>query len=363
MLFPYVDKNNPFVLSPESLDWYLGKGWYRMGGHVFTTHFLFFQDQPFSAIWIRQHLPTHQFSKSQRKLMRKNAKLFDVASGPRVIDEEREELYTRYAANFDGRLSPTIADSLEDYASQTSIFNTWETTIRDKVSGKLVGVSYFDLGDNSAASILGIYDPLLSTFSLGYYTMLLEMDFCRERGLEFYYPGYVVPGYKRFDYKLRLGSNEYFDLRSKGWIPYNREEIDHSGPVEAQRRNLSALAAKIHPDEANGAGLYIYPLFEAKLYDPNTDNYLAYPYVVPIGRDSDDTLVLVAYDPSEETFLILRCSLVPNAMLSFKLSHLGESSQNNYFTDLLQVEKLLLRGKSLEAILSVLRQATQSTNS
>jgi len=201
MLFSYVDKNDPFVLSPESLDWYLSRGWYRMGGHIFTTHFLFFQDRPFSAIWIRQGLNTHKFSKSQRKLMRKNAKLFDLAIGPRVIDEEREELYTRYSANFNGRLSPTISDSLEDYENHNGIFNTWETTIRDKVSGKLVGVSYFDLGDTSAASILGIYDPLLSSFSLGYYTMLLEMEFCREQGLEYYYPGYVVPGYSEDNYQ------------------------------------------------------------------------------------------------------------------------------------------------------------------
>lgn len=363
MFFPYVDKNAPFVLSPESLDWYLSRGWYRMGGHIFTTHFLFFQEKPFSAIWIRQDLGTHQFSRSQRKLMRKNAKLFDVASGPRVIDAEREELYTRYAANFDGRLSPTISDSLEDYAVDPGIFNTWETTIRDKVSGKLVGVSYFDLGGTSAASILGIYDPLLSTFSLGYYTMLLEMEFCHDRGLEYYYPGYVVPGYQRFDYKLRLGASEYFDLRSEGWLPYNPEEISHNGPVESQRRVLGELAALLHPEGPAGTGLYVYPLFEAKLYDPNTDNYLAYPYFVPLGRDSDNTLVLVAYDPSEEVFLVLHCSLVPNAMLSFKLSHLSGSTGINYFTDLLQVEKLLLRGNSIEAIHNLLRQATQDTNS
>lgn len=363
MLFPYVDKNEPFVLSPESLDWYLSKGWYRMGGHIFTTHFLFFQDRPFSAVWIRQALKTHHFSKSQRKLMRKNAKLFDITCGPRVIDAEREELYQRYAANFNGRLSPTISDSLEDYNSHTGIFNTWETTIRDKVSGKLVGVSYFDLGDNSAASILGIYDPLLSTFSLGYYTMLLEMEFCRERGLEFFYPGYVVPGYQRFDYKLRLGSNDYFDLRSEQWIPYDHDDIALNGPVESQQRKLGQLAELLHPDGPPGTGLYIYPLFEAKLYDPNTDDYLSYPYFVPLGRDSDDSLVLVTYDPSEEVFLVLHCSLVPNAMLKFKLSHLSDSAESNFFTDLLQVEKLLLRGTSLEAIMGLLQQASQNANS
>ncbi|MEL7160133.1 MAG: arginine-tRNA-protein transferase, partial [Bacteroidota bacterium] len=72
MLFPYADKNTPFVLSPESLDWYLGKGWYRMGANIFTTHFLFFNDRPYSAIWIRVDLQNFRFSKSQRKLMRRN---------------------------------------------------------------------------------------------------------------------------------------------------------------------------------------------------------------------------------------------------------------------------------------------------
>ena len=362
MPFTYVDKNAPFVLSPESLDWYLSRGWYRMGGHIFTTHFLFFQNRPFSAIWIRQHLETHSFSRSQRKLMRKNAKLFDVAYGPRKIDAEREELFTRYSANFDGRLSPTISDSLEDYGEEPGLFNTWEVTIRDKVSGKLVGVSYFDLGAGAAASILGIYDPLLSSFSLGYYTMLLEMEYCRSHGLSHYYPGYVVPGYQRFDYKLRLGGNEYFDIRSEQWISYDGEDIDRTGPTESQRLQLGELATRLHPDVPAGTGLYIYPLFEARLYDPQTDNYLAYPYFVPIGRDSDDTLVIVVYDPAAQEFLVFYCSLVPNALLSYRPPQPGSSAPANYFTDLLQVEKLLLRGKTVNAILRILEQAAQNMN-
>ncbi|MGB3798293.1 MAG: arginine-tRNA-protein transferase, partial [Lewinella sp.] len=86
MLFSYADKNTPFTLSPESLDWHLGTGWYRLGSTSFTTHFLFFKNRPYSAIWIRVDLQGFSFSKSQRKLMRKNAKLFDVRIAPRTID-------------------------------------------------------------------------------------------------------------------------------------------------------------------------------------------------------------------------------------------------------------------------------------
>ena len=274
MLFPYADKNTPFILSPESLDWYLGKGWYRMGANIFTTHFLFFQSKAFSAIWIRIDLQGFNFSKSQRKLMRRNAKLFKLATGPRIIDKERNELYHRYAAEFDGRLSPTISDNLEDYEGSESIFNTWETTVRDKVSGKLVGVSYFDLGDEAAASILGIYDPNLKSFSLGYYTMLLEMEYCMSQGMRYYYPGYVVPGYQRFDYKLRLGSSQYFDLRSESWLPFDLEEINKNGPTEIQREMLTALRESIKAHTGKEQTYLVYPLFEAGLYDVWNEDYV-----------------------------------------------------------------------------------------
>jgi len=348
MLFSYADKNTPYVLSPESLDWYLGKGWYRMGGHIFTTHFLFFQEQPFSAIWIRQDLKNFRFSKSQRKLMRRNAKLFDIAYGPRVIDEERDELYGRYAENFDGRLSPTIADSLEDYDGGTTIFNTWETTVRDKVSGKLVASSYFDLGNDAAASILGIYDPLLDSFSLGYYTMLLEMRYCLDNDIRHYYPGYVVPGYQRFDYKLRLGPSEFYDLRTESWIPFDREDIDRNGPTERQKRELTALSDQIRAAGVESHGLVIYPLFEAGLYDIWDENFVPYPYFFPLGKDETGLLLIVIYDPKEQEFLLLQCLKTEEAPLMFNATHMAINTEGNYFTDLISVHAILFRTSSLD---------------
>ena len=66
-----------------------------------------------------------------------------------------------------------------------------------------------------------MYDPEYDRYSLGFYTMLLEIEYCMELGLKFYYPGYVVPGYSRFDYKLRIGDVDYFDLYSKEWLPFS----------------------------------------------------------------------------------------------------------------------------------------------
>lgn len=66
-------------------------------------------------------------------------------------------------------------------------------------------MSYFDVGRESLASLLGLYDPAYARFGLGIYTMLEEIEFARARELRFFYPGYVVPGLRSFEYKLELG--------------------------------------------------------------------------------------------------------------------------------------------------------------
>lgn len=350
MLHVYSDKTSPYVLSPESLDFYLAKGWYRMGANVFTTSFLFFNGTPYSAIWLRVDLKDFSFSKSQRKLLRRNATHFAPATAPRTIDAEREELYGRYSDNFDGRLSPTIADSLEDYNGET-IFNTFETTVREKKSGKLVACSYFDLGAEAAASILGIYDPTMHSFSLGYYTMLLEVDYCLNNGIRYYYPGYVAPGYGRFAYKLRLGASDYYDLRTESWLPYSPEAIELEGQVEVQRRYLELLTEGV---ARHGFTLkrQTYPLFEAGLYDYWNDDYLPYPYFCPVGIDPTGNLHLVVFDPRERIYLLVECIHMVEAQVMFQAQYLHELKKQDCFTKLLGIHKIYFRTSDPDEIVN-----------
>ena len=359
MSFLYAEKNTPFVLSPASLDDHLARGWYRMGGSIFTTHFLFFNGRPYSAVWIRQPLANYRFSKSQRKLMRRNASLFEIAWGPRVIDLEREELYQRYAADFDGRLSATITESLEDFG-ENSIYNTYEVTVREKVSGKLVALSYFDLGDTSAASILGIYDPQLKSFSLGYYTMLLEIQYCLERGFDHYYPGYVVPGYRRFDYKLRAGPSEFYNLRTNQWEPYSQEAIDEYGSTECQVNFLTQLLDRL-AEVGIERRLLTYPLFEANLYDVWHDDYLPYPYLVYLGKDNYNLPIILAYDPQLGEFVIVQCDHSVQTQLLYNAGFVKALTGDNYYTQLLSIRNKLYATSSLELIVDVIHRGLQRT--
>ena len=55
--------------------------------------------------------------------------------------------------------------------------------------------------------------------------MLKTPEFMRDNALIWYYPGYVIVGRPKFDYKLFLGkeSTEYYDPETETWKPYTDE--------------------------------------------------------------------------------------------------------------------------------------------
>ncbi len=348
----FADKHYPENLSPEELDDYLARGWYRMGQTIFTTHFLCFNDTFYSAIWIRLQLADFQFRKGQRKLMRRNAEQFQIDIRPATITREKERLFQRYKSNFKGTLAPSLRNSLldgEDY----NIYTTFEINIIDRNTQQLVGLSFFDLGERSAASISGIYDPAYQSYSLGYYSMLLEIEFCRQQGLDLYYPGYVVPGYQRFDYKLRIGNTEYLDLTADAWLPYSNlppEEI----PIERMRNQLQDLAVRLRTQNMNANQLY-YPLFEAPLFGFWNAPYLDYPVFLQLETNPrEQYLYLVVYNVRQSAYQLLRCSPFDDLQFYFNESYTNSFDRAVFFMELVVVDHILEQqahpGEMLEAL-------------
>ncbi|MEM6397466.1 MAG: arginine-tRNA-protein transferase [Bacteroidota bacterium] len=371
MAYRYVDKVYPFNLSPEALDWYLARGWYRMGANIFTTHYLCFQQQLYSAIWIRldlrkseqrESLPKEesnfQFSKSQRRLLRKNAKLFTYTVGRRKFTLEKELLYNRYAQQFNGRLSPSLRDNLEDYDDE-SIFRTYEVCIREKETNRLVAASYFDLGRKSAASILGIYEPDFDQYSLGYYSMLIEMEYCYQQGLEYYYPGYIVPGYKRFDYKMRIGKTDYFDVKTGKWLSLENFERN-MGPAERQLDALGDLQRSIDGIVSLSETL-IYPLFEARLYHAWPDSFLEQPCLLLLGNrpSRQGQCVCVIFDPVSDEYILLLCQSMGDIRYYFSEKYLKSFPPESFLVALLDRSAVLQRTSNKEKLTEYLIKSLQ----
>jgi leucyl-tRNA---protein transferase len=92
--------------------------------------------------------------------------------------------------------------------------------LRVTKEGELLAVSYFDVGSNSTSGIYAMFEPTITTRSLGIFTMLKEIEYSRQTGRKFYYQGYAYQGPSFYDYKKRFRGTEAFDWRHE-WVAYD----------------------------------------------------------------------------------------------------------------------------------------------
>ena len=269
----------PKTLAPEKLDEYLARGWFRMGSMIFTCHFLCFENGLFSAVWIRLPLTDYTFRKSLRKIINKNKKKFNVFVRKAKFDAEKNDLYQLHKSRFEGYIAPTLKDSLFGSGDKRDLYDTWETCIYD--GDKLIAASFFDLGSDSLASIMGLYDPDYEKHSLGIYTMLLEIQFGQAHQMQYYYPGYIVPSYNRFDYKKRIGATEFYNLTTKSWE--ETSDIDYNNlPAETLFEKLGIVEKELEILGINNRR-YIYQLYDKKLFGFDDMDYFRAPLFLKIA--------------------------------------------------------------------------------
>lgn len=232
----------------------LSLGWFRGTGIVYRSEVVCIDEQIYGVRNIR--FPTVSFSmrKSHAKLYRKNMRRFTIRVGTPQVDERREELYRGHLHRFKAFVHESLGD-IQLSPHMGAEIDAMEVAVYD--DKKLVAVSYVDVGESSMASILCLYDHHYASFSLGTFTMLLEMDMAKRLGLDYYYPGYVLDLPSSFDYKLELGPCQWLDMEC-GW--QWSQATHHPGKAERIRQKLAELeamlqAAGYHPS------LHIYPYY------------------------------------------------------------------------------------------------------
>lgn len=252
----FTQFHNPPSLHGENLDNYLANGWFPSGQYIYTTKILNLEGNLYSPIRIRLMLDGYEFRKSLRKIWNKNQQ-FETVYRKAFISKEKEELYQKHRKRFEGHISQTIKESLMD-GGETNVYDTYEVAVYD--GEKLVAVSFFDVGKNSMASVMGLFDPEYGSYSLGFYTMLAEIYYGKKQGFKYYYPGYVIPGYPKFDYKLRIGAVQYYKAIEDEWLPYKemkKEEL----PTEIIENQLLTLSEKLTNKNIHHQ-IYYYPHFD-----------------------------------------------------------------------------------------------------
>lgn len=211
----------PGSITGKQLDVFLAKGWYRMGQGIFTTNYVIQEDKFFRVYWLRYNLQNLVFSKQARQV-KKACEQFSVTVKPLQVTEELEQLYQLYKSGLAFEPAESVQSWLFD-VQLTNIYNSHVIEIRD--NGLLIAAGIFDQGHNSIAGILNCYHPSYKRSSLGKYLMLLKIQHARKLGKQWYYPGYIVKDYPKFDYKLFVDkpSAELFIPEHNCWYAYSAD--------------------------------------------------------------------------------------------------------------------------------------------
>ena len=295
----------PEDVQVEKLDTYLQEGWYRVGPALMTCRYVLFDGVLRSAIWTRLPLQGWRPSKSNRKLLSRNLRRFRLETGPAFRDEEKEALYTRYRASVGGERSRDLTRFLWGDREPSACWDTRELRLYE--GDRLVAFSWFDVGNESVESLIGVYEPALATHSLGYMTMLLECQLGAEQGYAYHYSGYITPGDSTMDYKRRVGALEWLDPWTSTWRPWS--EYDTS--VLPTTRLHGALLTVQDALRARGVptALRQYAMFDAPARHSSLERCLADPLFVECfpGRNTS-LVVLVVHDLDADEWVVLRCA-------------------------------------------------------
>jgi len=304
----FAQAHTPEQLTPNYFDTYLEQGWFRMGQTIFTTNFIHFKSEMYSTIWLRILLDEYEADSTHVKLVKRNA-LFRTSVNSAEITPEKEELYLRYKESLPFQPSESLHHLLFGKSETDSIYTTFEVTVYD--GNQLIACGFFDLGQTSAEGITSFYDPAYKKHSLGKYLIYLKIQYCKNLGLRYFYPGYFVPGYSYFDYKLAIARTalQFLQLSSHSWLSIAAfsEQCIPFEVMQDKLKRVHDIMVKINKNSR----ILKYEFFDANLIAELRDTGLFDFPVFLFGSDqSEDNTnpIVLVYDVRDNHYHLLSCS-------------------------------------------------------
>ncbi len=168
---------------------------------------------------IRIDCDQFQFSRNAKRNLRRGNDRLEQRFGPLICDDSRVELFNKHRLLRGLSKREREIDREEyEWGFVRSCFESFE--ISYWLDSKLVGVAICDLGQNSLSAVYTFYDPELSDFGIGTYSILKQIEYCRDRGLQHLYLGYFVADSPHMKYKSRFLPHER--LIDDQWLVFEK---------------------------------------------------------------------------------------------------------------------------------------------
>lgn len=189
-----------------------------------------------------------QPSRTQRKLLRRNAALRRLSTSAWAT-EEQYELFRHYLdhRHADGGMADMdifefaamieetpVKSRVIEYRGQRALGDGQKPAAAAAgapAGGKaaedhLAAVCLTDVLDDGLSLVYSFYDPDLRAASLGSHIILDHVELARSAGLPYVYLGYWVPGSRKMDYKARFSALEIY--KGGVWQPIGDPESHNS---------------------------------------------------------------------------------------------------------------------------------------
>lgn len=324
----------PQKLSPSRYDSYLAAGWFRGSVMLYKMDLLCVEDDLFSVVNIRLNLAEYSHKKRMRKLLRRNNKQFRYVIKDASIDQDRERLYQLQKGKFKGFIHNTLRDYL-NAGFPATVFDTKEVAVYE--GERLVAVSYFDVGQTSIASLLGLYDEDYNHYSLGKYTMLLEIEYALLKDKKLYYPGYVLDKKSSFNYKLQLGDYEFYN-KNKRWVKYDSFRSEDTLAWKLKQAH-EELKAALEAEEIKSKTL-LYPYFSMGYMNFWNAEFVRFPLLEFLKCGNE--FLLLSFDIESMEYKLVRAIQAKEYEQLVNMDMSKEYTSNSmYLNDLMLEDNLL----------------------
>ncbi len=157
------------------------------------------------------------FSRNNKRLVNRSDQRFRQTIGPLVSDLKRVDLFNKHRRRR-GLAKRDNDIDLEEYTwgFVRSCFDSFE--IAYWLGDRLVCLGVCDRGLRSLSAVYTFFDPDLTGESLGTYSILKQVEFCRTADIRFLYLGYYVAQSPHMNYKSRFRPHER--LISGQWVKF-----------------------------------------------------------------------------------------------------------------------------------------------
>ncbi|MBF0226944.1 MAG: arginyltransferase [Desulfobacterales bacterium] len=200
------------LFNENFYEYLISKGFRRSGKHFYINKC------PNCDLCLPIRINVEEFtpSQSQKRALKKNQDVTIYRNRIELIEQDYE-LYYNYQIykHFNGFIVPDITD-YANFLINSPLTGT--EMMKYYIGDKLAAISWIDILEESISSVYFAYDMNFNKRSLGVFSILKEIELCKELKKKWLQLGFWVSGSKKMEYKSNYKPYEL--LISGEWVRF-----------------------------------------------------------------------------------------------------------------------------------------------